>query len=161
MKTMLRLRPYHPDEAATVLSWNTDERAFYQWTAGVLGSYPLAPAAFNAVSRYMAFIAIDEHDPVGFLTLRMLREDFDELRIGFVIVDPAKRGRGYGKEMIRLAVRYAGEIFHAKKVSLIVFENNPSARRCYEAVGFDVRGREQHHVLGEDWPCCVMEMDLQ
>lgn len=158
---MLRLRPYHPDEAAAVLSWNTDERSFYQWTAGVLGSYPLTTEAFNAVSRYMAFIAIDEHAPVGFLTLRMPNDSFDELRIGFVIVDPAKRGRGYGKKMIQLAARYAKEIFAAKKVSLIVFENNPSACRCYQAVGFEVRGREQHHVLGEDWPCLVMEMDLQ
>lgn len=34
---MLRLRPYKKDDAETILSWIKDEKAFYKWTAGILG----------------------------------------------------------------------------------------------------------------------------
>ena len=34
---MLRIRPYKPSDAETVLSWCRDEKSFYQWTAGILG----------------------------------------------------------------------------------------------------------------------------
>lgn len=50
-----------------------------------------------------------------------------ELRLGFVIVDDTKRGKGYGKEMLSLAVKYAFEIFKAEKLTIGVFANNPSA----------------------------------
>ena len=63
---MLRLRPYNKDDAETIMSWVKDERAFYKWTAGVLGEYPLSVEQFNAVSRLMAFTAIDDNETVGF-----------------------------------------------------------------------------------------------
>ena len=58
------------------------------------------------------------------------------LRLGFVIVDDSKRGKGYGKEMIRLALKYAFEIMKVEKVTIGVFENNASAYHCYQSVGF-------------------------
>lgn len=62
---MLRLRPYNKDDAETIMSWVKDESAFYKWTAGVLGEYPLSVEQFNAVSRLMAFTAIDDNETVG------------------------------------------------------------------------------------------------
>ena len=47
----LRLRPYSEKDADTILSWNKDEIAFYKWTAGVLGEYPLSTEQFNAVKK--------------------------------------------------------------------------------------------------------------
>ncbi|MGN9075701.1 GNAT family N-acetyltransferase [Lachnospiraceae bacterium HCP1S3_B8] len=41
-----------------------------------------------------------------------------------VIVDSEKRGQGYGKNMLKLGLKYAKEIFGANKVSLGVFEKN-------------------------------------
>ena len=38
---MIGIRPYKPEDAATILSWCRDEKAFYKWSAGVLGDYPL------------------------------------------------------------------------------------------------------------------------
>ena len=62
-------------------------------------------------------------------------ETMDELRFGFVIVDPEKRGKGYGKEMLHLGLKYVFEIYQAKKATLGVFENNIPAYQCYKAVG--------------------------
>lgn len=159
MKNMLRLRPYQDADRSTILSWPMDEKAFYRWTAGRLGEYPLTPEGFAHTNALMRFTLLDESEAAGFFTLRHPGESLDEVRFGFVIVDPRKRGRGYGKEMLRLGLKFAFEIYGAKKASLGVFENNPSAYACYKAVGFrDVPGaaREAYCVLGEEWACREM-----
>ena len=104
----------------------------------------------------MAFTAIEDNEVVGFFTMRMPSESFDELRFGFVIVDNEKRGKGYGKMMLSLGLKYAKEIFGAQKVSLGVFENNKSAYYCYKSVGFidiTLDEVEKYNVLGEEWKC--------
>ncbi|MDO4458577.1 MAG: GNAT family N-acetyltransferase [Clostridia bacterium] len=161
---MLRLRPYNTDDADTILSWTKDEKAFYKWTAGVLGNYPLSAEQFNDVGNRMAFTAIDDNDIVGFFTMRQPSESFDELRFGFVVVDSSRRGRGIGKQMLKLGLKFAKEIYGAKKVSLGVFKNNESAYYCYKSAGFtDVTTDEIeiYQVLGEEWECLEMEMNLE
>ena len=64
---MLRLRPYNVNDVDKVLSWSRDERAFYKWSAGVLGEYPITKEQFGFVNNLMAFTAIDDDDLVGFL----------------------------------------------------------------------------------------------
>ena len=128
---MLRLRPYNKNDAEIIMSWIKDESAFYKWAAGVLGEYPISAEQFNTVCNLMALSAIYVYEIVGFFTMRRPNEFFDELRFGFVIVDPKKRGRKYGKNMLKLGLIYAKEIFGVSKVSLGVFENNESAYFCY------------------------------
>ena len=154
----IRLRPYRPADADMILSWCRDERSFYQWTAGVMGDYPLTREAFAFVERLMPFVALAGSDIVGFFTLR--ETESGTLRFGFVIVDPALRRRGIGREMLRLGLRFAFELYGADKASLGVFENNPAAAACYRAAGFrDVTREpaETYRILGEVWRCREME----
>lgn len=55
---MLRLRPYNKNDAEIIMSWIKGENAFYKWTAGVLGEYPISAEQFNTVSNLMTFTAI-------------------------------------------------------------------------------------------------------
>ena len=153
---MLRLRPYNKNDAEIIMSWIKGENAFYKWTAGVLGEYPISAEQFNMVSNLMAFTAIDDNEIVGFFTMRRPNEFYEELRFGFVIVDSKKRGQGYGKNMLKLGLKYAKELFGANKVSLGVFENNESAYYCYKAIGFEDVSQdeiEKYTVMGEEWNC--------
>lgn len=161
---MIRLRPYNENDAKVILSWIRDETAFYKWSAGILGEYPISNEQFNTVSNKMAFSAIDDNELVGFFTMRKPTESVDELRFGFVIVDSEKRGKGYGKKMLQLGIKYAKEIYGAKKVSLGVFENNEPAYYCYKAVGFQdvsLEKTEEYQVLGETWNCLELEIDIE
>lgn len=79
------------------MSWIKGENAFYKWTAGVLGEYPISAEQFNTVSNLMAFTAIDDNEIAGFFTMRRQRESFEELRFGFVIVNPENADRDMGK----------------------------------------------------------------
>ena len=98
--------------------------------------------------------ACDEGGMVGHFILRYVGGNHNILRIGFVIVDDKKRGHGYGKKMIQLAMEYAFRIAGAEQVTIGVFENNKSAYYCYKAAGFQDIQLEQEEIcelFGERW----------
>ena len=165
---MLRLRPYKACDAAAVVSWIGDETAFRKWSADRFESYPITAEDLNRHYAAMAdsdsfyeMTAFDGTGPVGHLILRFTDEAKTVIRFGFVIVDSQRRGMGCGREMLRMAVRYAFDFLDAEKITIGVFENNPQAYRCYRAVGFrDVTDgpAEVYHVMDEDWKCLELEM---
>lgn len=160
---MIRLRPYKDSDAEKILSWCVDEKSFYQWTAGVLGDFPLTREQFCGLGKLMRFTALDEKEVVGFFTMRNPGETLDEVRFGFVIIDPRRRGQGVGKEMIRLGLEFAKHVYRAEKASLGVFENNMPAYWCYRAAGFrdvTLENCEAYEILGETWKCRELEIDL-
>lgn len=172
---MLRLRPYKPSDAATIVTWCKDEITFRRWTSDRYDHYPITSADMNLKylsfngdcvedDNFYPFTAFDEDGIVGHLIMRYVDEAKKTLRLGFVIVDDTKRGKGYGKELIRLSLRYAFECFGAETVNLGVFENNPSAWNCYRAAGFrDVPQQEKAVccVCGEDWTVTELEMSRE
>ena len=110
--------------------------------------------------NFYPMTATDGNRVVGHLILRFTDEEKTVLRFGFVIVDDSLRGQGYGKAMLRLALRYAFEILKVQKVTLGVLENNPGAYYCYRAAGFrDVTAEppESYHLLGKDVKCLELE----
>ena len=141
-----------------------------QWCADRYERYPVTPDDMNRYhERYIdgdkshALTMCDGDEILGYITLRTPADDPSERRIGFVIVDDSKRGTGLGKALVSIAVDYAVEVLGATKVSLGVFENNPSAIHCYEAAGFhriSIPEIEKYDTLGETWNCIEMELKL-
>lgn len=164
----LTLRPYKPLDAAVITSWLKNEYLMRQWCADRYEHYPVTPEEMNTYyDRYIdgqrsrALTMVDNGDIVGYITLSNPADNPTEQRLGFVIVDDSKRGRGLGKVLVSIAVKYAFEALGATKVSLGVFENNPSAIHCYEAAGFhrvSLPETESYECLGEVWNCIEMEM---
>ena len=163
---MLRVRPYRKDDAKTIVPWCKDEETFYKWSAGIMGEYPLTVQRLEEATngridndRYFPSVAVDDGRVVGFFTLRHPEGANDELRFGFVIVVPEISGKGYGKKMLQLGLKFAVEVYGVTKVSLGVFENNPNAYYCYYAVGFRETGEEEWYEMSDrQWKCIVMEI---
>lgn len=169
---MLRLRPYKACDAKTIVSWCKDEISFRKWTSDRYESFPITEDDMNykyldcngdcsKEDNFYPMTAFDESGVVGHLIMRFTDEEKTTLRFGFVIVDDAKRGMGYGKEMLKLALKYAFEILKVKKVTLGVFENNIPAYHCYKSAGFkDVELPEKImcQVCGEMWSVLELEM---
>ena len=167
----MRLRPYKPCDAETILSWVHDEETFRKWSTDRYDHYPITPADMNRKyldlngdcpepDNFYPMTAIKGGTPVGHLILRFTGPDI--LRFGFVIVDDTKRGAGYGREMIGLALKYAFEILKVRKVTIGVLENNPGAYRCYKAAGFrDVPEAEPvyYPILGQRVKCLELECE--
>ena len=139
-----------------------------QWCADRYEHYPVTPEDVNTYytmyidRQYSRALTMTAGDViVGYITLRVPADNPMEQRLGFVIVDDSKRGRGLGKALVSMAVKYAFETLGATKVSLGVFENNPSAIHCYEAAGFhrvSLPETESYECLGETWNCIEMEL---
>lgn len=112
--------------------------------------------------RFYPLTAIDaDGDVVGHLIIRYPREeDESAVRFCFVILNPATRGNGLGKELIRLAIEYAKEQLNAARIELAVFENNESARRCYEAAGFTAYAESEYKMPIGTWNCTDMELHI-
>ncbi len=168
---MLRLRPYKPCDSEEIVKWLKDKDIFYKWSTGRFGDYPLTPERLNEKyidnngdcegnDNFYPFTAFDETGAVGSLIMRYPTEDKAVIRFGFIIVDSKKRGNGYGKEMINLALKYAFEILKAEKVTLGVFENNAPAHYCYKSAGFKDIGEEMYCINGEEWKCIEMECNI-
>lgn len=169
---MLRLRPYKPCDADTILNWIRDEETFRKWSTDRYPHYPITAADMNhkyldcngdcaEPDNFYPLTAFDDSGVVGHLIMRFTDAEKSVLRFGFVIVDDSKRGMGYGKEMLRLALKFAFEILKVKKVTIGVLENNPGAYRCYKAVGFrDVAMAqpEYYPIMGESVKCLELEM---
>ncbi len=161
----LSLRKYNKADAKSVLSWIDGEDVFYKWSAGRLGEYPLSEKVFEDFFKGLApeeeavrLVAYDEKGICGFLTMRYPDGEKSALRFGFIITDSSRRGEGLGRRMLSLALAYAKKKFNAEKITLGVFANNPTAKRCYEHVGFKDSGiREEYSINGEKWDCIEME----
>ena len=170
---MLGLRQYKPDDAKTILSWCKDEDTFRKWTSDRYDLFPITETNMNKKyvdcngdcvekDNFYPMTAFDESGAVGHLIMRYTDDKKRVLRLGFVIVDDSKRGKGYGKGMIQLALKYAFEIFGAEKVTIGVFENNLSAFHCYKSAGFEeveTKEKEKCCVLGEEWSILELEMN--
>lgn len=170
---MLRLRPYKPCDAATILNWCRDELTFRKWTGDRYEKFPITEVdmnekyfAFNGdcleSDNFYPFTVLDDNDIIGHFILRYVDELKKVLRIGFVIIDDKKRGMGYGAEMIRLAVKYCFEIYGADKVTIGAFENNYSAFKCYKNAGFKEISAEKSvyaEVCGEKWKIIELEYE--
>ena len=158
----MTLRPFTIDDAPIILSWIKDLTAFRKWSADRYPTFPPKPE--DMVAQYESdvifpFTAInDKGTVVGHIMLRYPDPSKTVIRLGFVIVDDKLRGKGYGKQMLKLAIQKAKNVFGAKKITLGVFDNNPSALHCYESVGFQVIGTDSYLIDGEEWTGKEMEM---
>ena len=163
----LTLRPYQPSDAAVITSWLKSEYFMRQWCADRYERYPVTPEDMKTYhernidgQHSRALTMTDGDEIVGYITLRTQADNPTEQRLVFVIVDDSKRGRGLGKALVSMAVKYAFETLGATKVLLGVFENNPSAIHCYETAGFhrvSLPKTESYECLGETWNCIEME----
>ena len=166
---MIRLRPYKACDAQIITTWLKDEYTFRQWSADRYEKYPITPDDMNSYydrdknnEQIWGMTAFDQTGVVGHFTMRFPNSNsFDEIRLGFVIIDDKRRGKGDGKEMLSLAIQYAFDFVKVKKISLGVFENNQTAINCYESCGFKkvkLENSESYLCMGEAWNCIEMEL---
>ena len=164
---MLRLRPYKKCDAKYIVSWLKDEVQFRKWCADRFEQYPISAedmnnhyAQFEDTDELFPMTAFDEDGVVGHLFMWFRDDKKKIVRFGYVVVDDTKRGKGLGKELLKLAIQYAFEILKVEKITLGVFENNTFAHRCYQSVGFREieNGAHFYRIFDEDWKGLELEL---
>ena len=159
-KCQMSLRPFLPNDAETILSWCKDKHAFRLWSADRYKDFPAQPEEmmkqYEGDNMY-PLTAVMGDAIVGHILLRYPTEDRTLVRFGFVIVDDSKRGKGYGKQLLRLTIDYAKRKLGAQKITLGVFCDNLSAVECYKSVGFRITGTDSYSIDREEWKEYEME----
>ena len=64
-----------------------------------------------------------------------------------IVVDPQYRKRGLARQLILHIITFARTELHVEAIDLHVWENNFSAIRLYEALGFELQHRELYYRL--------------
>ncbi len=158
---MLILRPFNPDDAPTILSWCKDKHTFRLWSADKYKNFPAQSE--EMMTQYEGdnmhpLTAVEGGSIIGHILLRYPSEDKTLVRFGFVIVDDTKRGKGYGKQMLQLAIEYAQRELGARCITLGVFCENRSAIGCYKSIGFRITGDDSYTIDGDEWKGYEMEL---
>ena len=166
-RPQMTLRDFKKEDAKTIASWIRTEEELYKWSADRFNKFPLSGDDINQnyapqieTGRFFPLTAADDKgNVVGHFIIRYPKADDDSsVRFGFVIVDPAHRGKGCGKEMLRLGTEYVKKHRLAVRIDLGVFANNDGARHCYEAAGFKAYGERECEMPIGTWKCIDMEM---
>ena len=148
------LRPFNINDAETILSWCKDKHAFRLWSADRYKEFPAQPMEMQKQydgDNMFPLTAVIGERIVGHILLRFPLEDKSVIRFGFVIVDDSKRGMGYGRRLLQLAIDHACNQMGVKTITLGVFADNPSALKCYQSVGFKITGEDSYMIDGEKW----------
>ena len=165
----MKLRAYRKEDATVICKWIRTEEELYRWSADRFNKFPLFENDIEENyqpqlegGRFFPITAIDENGIViGHFIIRYPKEEDDSsVRFGFVVIDPDIRGKGCGKEMLRLGIQYVRDNLNANRIDLGVFENNEGAKKCYEAVGFREYSRRECEMPIGTWICIDMELGV-
>jgi len=115
-------------------------------------------AKHHEPARERAWIAEMDGEPVG--CVLCVRRDDETAQLRILLVDPAARGLGIGARLVEECVRFAGGAGYR---SLVLWTNDMlvSARRLYEAAGFELVDEEAHHSFGHDLVGQTWRLDLE
>ncbi len=83
-----------------------------------------------------SILCVEDDTPVGYISLKGVRDGGAGAEVGLAIMDRRYRGRGLGTEALRQACIHAFRDLELSLLELTVFPDNAAAIRSYEKVGF-------------------------
>jgi RimJ/RimL family protein N-acetyltransferase len=167
----LELRSFSQKDFKELISWIRNPEELFIWSATTF-TFPLDEnqlerhfqEAQTAKPRLM-YTAQDgqtkEH--VGHIELTRIDQENKKISIAYVLINPSKRGDGYGKALMKSILNECFDEMKMRKVDLFVFESNTVAIHIYQKMGFEfaelIKDRIQRN--GEYAPLYLMELDFE
>jgi RimJ/RimL family protein N-acetyltransferase len=139
---VVSLRPAEPSDEARLLEWRNEATTraasltggevsaddHHRWLTGKLGDPDTA-----------LFVVLDGAEPIGQVRLDRLDDELAEVSIGLA---PEARGRGVGREALRLAAGEARPRLGVTQLSARVKPDNEASLRSFAAAGYTEFRRE-------------------
>jgi len=142
----------HGELYAREYDWDLD---FERLVARIVGEYA---AAGTTDGRQRAWIAEVEGERAG-CVFCMPSDDAAVARLRLLLVDPKHRGLGIGRALVDRCVEHAREV-GCERMTLWTNDVLVSARRIYQAAGFELVVEEPHHSFGHDLVGQTWDLDL-
>lgn len=151
---MISIRNYVAEDSKFVLEWLDSKEVFNNWSRGYITKYPLSDEEFNKfvfdkidTSNAFCYIFLDEVKPIGFLIMEREISSYDDVRCSFILLDNKLRGKGYGKEMLKIALNHAFSYLDAERVCIGTLEDNLAAKGLYKSVGMSFYRKVENAVI--------------
>lgn len=154
---LVNLRPATRDDLPVIISWIPDAVECRRW-AGPEVKFPLTPASLSQdiiFSPDNSYCLEANGHLVGFGQL--IPKSEQRLHAARIIVAPPERGRGFGRKLGQSLIDRAAELKYPR-ISLNVYQDNPTAIRLYQSLGFKALERPKKNPLSAD--ICYMEKRL-
>ena len=161
----MRIRPYIEDKDFEYLAkWIDDEKIHALWCANLM-PYPVTKENLHSFLEKnamewtdSAYVATEDNGKVTGFFCYSVNVDDNSGFLKLIVVDREKRGAGYGKKMLQLALKYAFEITGVESVRINVFDRNAAAKHCYEKIGFveESISKDIFPYKDETWNRCHM-----
>lgn len=161
----MRIRPYIEDKDFEYLAkWIDDEKIHALWCANLM-PYPITKENLHSFLEKnamewtdSAYVATEDNGKVTGFFCYSVNVDDNSGFLKLIVVDREKRGVGYGKKMLQLALKYAFEITGVESVRVNVFDRNAAAKHCYEKIGFveESISKDIFPYKDETWSRCHM-----
>jgi len=167
---LIRLALIDPEkDAETISKWTHDPE--YLRLTDADPARPLAPGqvkkkledqdkeAEKARNQFHFAIRTKADDRlVGLASLFWIQWTHGAATLRLSIGQPEDRGRGYGRETLKMILRYAFDELNLHRVGAMVFEYNPRAVKFLEQTGFviEVRRRQAIQRDGRRWDILML-----
>lgn len=170
---MIYLEPFTPDDYHSLNSWIRTEHELIQFSGGIF-KYPIDKEQIKKYLddglRHSFKVICTESSDNGLLNTQIIIgmaeiycEDNQTAKLCRILIGhPDMRGKGLGKEIIRLLLKKSFEDMACEYVHLNVYDWNTGAIKCYEQVGFTKNPLiNQHHIMvdGKQWTTINMSID--
>ena len=143
---MLELRTFEKADSDRLISWIPDARFLLRF-AGPEYSFPLDKAQLEETIRktrednpkhYMfKVVHVLSDEVIGHIEIMRVNYEKRTAHLGRVLIgNPDDRGKGYGIEMVSLALHFAFNSIGLNELTLGVFDFNTPAIACYKGLGF-------------------------
>ncbi len=130
------IRRARPDQAARLSDIAFRSKAFWGYSAEFMESCcEELTLSEDDVRKNPTFVAISNHEPVGFYALARLSAS--DVELGFLFVEPEAIGQGFGRELIEHAKRQALN----RGYKTMVIPGDPNAERFYRMAGARLVGQ--------------------
>lgn len=149
---LVRLRERRPDEEAPVCAkWLNDPDTARRISAGPM---PITPEAerdyiLKHTGDSFAVETLDGGRYIGNCSFFDVNPRARSCQVGWLIGDPAMRGKGYGSDMIITLLKFLFRQRNMLRVGLEVFACNAEAVRLYERLGFVREAIYREHVFAD------------
>jgi len=138
----------------------TDEYGWNeQFEALVAGLFAAFATQHDPATEHFWVAEVDGRR-VGCVFLVRNADDADTAQLRCLLVDPAGRGLGVGRQLVDRCIRFARAAGY-RRMMLWTNDVLVAARRIYEAAGFTLSKEYQHHSFGHDLTGQIWTLELR
>jgi RimJ/RimL family protein N-acetyltransferase len=166
---LIELQPFKESDFIKLIAEIPNARFLLQW-AGPRYTYPLDSAQLSDTlsnttgekPSFQVFKAIRSgtSEAVGHIQLMDIDYNAASCVLGRVLIFQKYRGNGFGKSMVREAVKFVFENLYLAEVTLGVFDFNTPAIDTYKSIGFAEFqfNKGVRHFQNESWNVIKMRL---